>query len=445
MYQFNYIDPRYTHFVTYKKRFEAVNGRGSRKKHWYGEVAEDQAAIRRELRGLVVKDNQVVVRGLHKFFNLGQHEAVNLKHIKHISIRQVTEKLDGQMICGVVVGERVQFWSRKGNTVVGKSAARVATSASGDYDGLIKEAHTSGCTATFEFVGRQSKICADEGTKARLVLLAVRTHKAGDYWSHDRISDLGTKYGVEVVRRFTDLEHLPLQVVRDKVQQWRNREGVIVQLTNGLWIKIKSHWWRQNQWSNHKQASAKEQEAKEQSRLQVLRSRSKLLEQRLAAVAWPKGTNTKTVKRAFPEAVRAEMVYDDRGKLKVVMVSFKEASQCEAALRKEAVVGKRTLVTSRAYSRRARSNGKNRVMVHTWLGHGRSLLRRRDTKWGREEEQKRKQEEQDILMWEQQLEQERAKREQERRDILRYTGTDEWKLRKQQREWDKAFPDIINN
>ena len=76
-----------------------------------------------------------------------------------------------------------------------------------------------------------------------------------------------------------------LQVVRDKVQQWRNRERVIVQLTNGLWIKIKSHWWRQNQWSNHKQAAAKEQEAKEQSRLQVLRSRSKLLEQRLAAVA----------------------------------------------------------------------------------------------------------------------------------------------------------------
>ena len=27
MYQFNYIDPRYAHFVTYKKRFEAVNGR----------------------------------------------------------------------------------------------------------------------------------------------------------------------------------------------------------------------------------------------------------------------------------------------------------------------------------------------------------------------------------------------------------------------------------
>jgi hypothetical protein len=173
-----------------------------------------------------------------------------------------------------------------------------------------------------------------------------------------------------------------------------------VQLTNGLWIKIKSHWWRQNQWSNHKQASAKEQEAREQSRLQVLRSRSKLLEQRLAAVAWPKGTNTKTVKRAFPEAVRAEMVYDDRGKLKVVMVSFKEASQCEAALRKEAVVGKRTLVTGRAYSRRARSNGKNRVMVHTWLEHGKWLLRRRDTEWGKEEEHKRKQQEQDILIQE---------------------------------------------
>ena len=68
----------------------------------YGELAEDQAEIRREPRGLVVKDNQVVVRGLHKFFNLGQHPAAELKHIRHIAIRQVTEKLDGQMICSVV-------------------------------------------------------------------------------------------------------------------------------------------------------------------------------------------------------------------------------------------------------------------------------------------------------------------------------------------------------
>ena len=57
-----------------------------------------------------------------------------------------------------MIGEQVQFWSRKGNTVVGKSAGRVATSATGDYVGLIKEAHASGSTATFEFVGRQSNL-----------------------------------------------------------------------------------------------------------------------------------------------------------------------------------------------------------------------------------------------------------------------------------------------
>ena len=66
-----------------------------------------------------------------------------------------------------------------------------------------------------------------------------------------------------------------------------------------------------------------------------------------------------------------------------------------------------------------------------------------DTEWGKEEEQKRKQQEQDTLMWEQQLEQGRANREQERRDILLYEGTDVQKLESQslmKANWQQSWP-----
>ena len=109
----------------------------------------------------------------------------------------VTEKLDGQVVCGVVVGTSVQFWSRKGDTVVGQRANGVAQGDSGDYDGLVEAVCRRGCTPVFEMVGKQSRIRADEGNEGRLVLLAVREHSGGQYWDHTEMHRWGQMYQVE--------------------------------------------------------------------------------------------------------------------------------------------------------------------------------------------------------------------------------------------------------
>lgn len=81
------------------------------------------------------------------------------------------EKLDGQMITGVLVGDCVEFWSRKGRTVLQTTAHRIVAEDSGDCEGLVRAVNNNDCTAVFEMIGSQSKIKADEGAHPRLVFL----------------------------------------------------------------------------------------------------------------------------------------------------------------------------------------------------------------------------------------------------------------------------------
>jgi hypothetical protein len=101
VYQFDYCDPGVVHFVCGRKKHEGIG---------VGREAEEKAAIRCELRGLVIAaTGKVLVRGLHKFFNLGQHKEFSLARLSELPIVSVTEKLDGQMIYGVLIRDQVQF------------------------------------------------------------------------------------------------------------------------------------------------------------------------------------------------------------------------------------------------------------------------------------------------------------------------------------------------
>ena len=66
-----------------------------------GKAGIRRAWLRRELRGLVLwTTGEVVVRGLHKFFSIGQLGEVRLCSLQGKRICEVTDKLDGQMIMG---------------------------------------------------------------------------------------------------------------------------------------------------------------------------------------------------------------------------------------------------------------------------------------------------------------------------------------------------------
>ena len=116
-------------------------------------------------------------------------------------MESVVEKLDGQMIMGVLVDQQVQFWTRKGHTAVGMTAGSAAASLSGDYEGLVCNLSARGCTPVFELTGRQSLIKADEGSSARLVLLAVRQHVCGGYLGVEQVAELAQQYKVPEARK----------------------------------------------------------------------------------------------------------------------------------------------------------------------------------------------------------------------------------------------------
>ena len=137
---FDYEEPWPAHFI-HSGRGRTVDDKAEWRRAW----------LRREMRGIVMRNTgEVVARGLHKFFNLGQLAEVKFGVLQRKQIAEVLVKLDGQMLMGVVIDTEVQFWSRKGHTVTGKTAHRIAGEG---HAALVLEAHNAGCTAVFEMIG----------------------------------------------------------------------------------------------------------------------------------------------------------------------------------------------------------------------------------------------------------------------------------------------------
>lgn len=137
-------------------------------------VSETKAMLRRECRGLVLKAadgvGNVLVRPLHKFFNIDQIPEVSSDRLQHKQITLVTKKLDGQMVSGVMISEHFQLWTRAGPTEVGMQALRVATEHTGDYERFTAYLRRYNWTPIFEFIGAQSHKKASEGHAAHTCL-----------------------------------------------------------------------------------------------------------------------------------------------------------------------------------------------------------------------------------------------------------------------------------
>ena len=70
----------------------------------------------------MVRGGEVVVRPVQRFQTMRQLPGQG----QHLVAETITEKLDGVMVCGVVVGDAVELWSRGGWTEQAVSATRFA-------------------------------------------------------------------------------------------------------------------------------------------------------------------------------------------------------------------------------------------------------------------------------------------------------------------------------
>ena len=133
---------------------------------------------------------------MHKFFNIGQLDEIKMSKMAEGEVLEVLEKLDGQMVMGVVIDAGVEYWSRRGRTPTAVTASRVVREAVGQHDLLVQDVHNQRATAVFEMIGSQSRVKSDEEMTPQLVLIGVRAHVKHTGWQRG----LGPRKPKEAVR-----------------------------------------------------------------------------------------------------------------------------------------------------------------------------------------------------------------------------------------------------
>ena len=344
VYRFDYTDPGATHFC--------------------GKGGEDnrRAWLRREMRGLVMRDTgEVVVRGLHKFFNVGQLKETKMHRLGQQRVLEVLSKLDGQMVVGVLVGDTVEYWSRKGRTVVGATATRIVEAAEGDFDGAVFDASSNGATMVFEMIGHQSRIKSNEGREPRLILTAIRENDTGKYWRHEELLEIGIAYGLEVVNRHKEMETWGIiQRISAEVEAWRGKEGVVVRMEDGAMVKVKSSWWFQAGYCRHFRDAAREWRSNEKARQMRMEGRLHTRPQRLA-ITRARGLQKPTdIFNVMQRAKKVEAVYNARGKLTFIIVGFVSRQEQDEA---QATARLKGWTATMAYRIRTRGKVGRRIEV----------------------------------------------------------------------------------
>ena len=335
-------------------------------------VGDHAAAMRREYRGLVIgvdahARSKVVARPLHKFFTLNQLPEVELQRCSDRDIESVTLKLDGQMVYGIVQGGGVQLWTRSGPTELGVRALAACHELPGDYSGFIKKVTEGGATPVFEYVGRQShqKASLHEPRHADVVLLAIRANVLGCYWSYDEMAEWAAVFRVPVVRRLRDLEDRAevcgLEDIVPVVEGFHNCEGVVVRFADGGWLKIKSKWWQRTGYTKHSTERVREQILKVKGTVRKKKAMLQHHSLRLAVTRLEYRDSVKDISKWFPSAKRAEMVYNNAGRLRLAVLTFETKKERDKAVRDSNVAH---LCPKEAYSARTRTSAKVRVTVH---------------------------------------------------------------------------------
>jgi hypothetical protein len=308
--------------------------KGGEPKHFMpleGEGVE-LARIRREFRGIVIGvEGSVAARVFHKLWNIhweqdrGSDPQFSIGKLEGKRVVEVLEKLDGQMVYGIVVDGKPELWTRKGETPVGSSAMHWTVAAGSGALALVAEVHEVGATATFEYVGKQSRIKANEGMGARLVLIAVRDKDSGVYWRHEGMVVLAKLHDVQVVVRHVDLEKVALRDMVERIRKWKDKEGVIVRFHDGQMVKVKSKWWFNSagqvvrRWPvvEHRERYVKAQAKR--------RRYCETVQQRLVVTNAQNETTPEYLFRLVPHCQLVDRLYDrGNGRLRVVVMAFEQ-------------------------------------------------------------------------------------------------------------------------
>ena len=174
---------------------------------------------------------------LHKFFNLNQVEETQYSLIKDYKIKSISNKEDGSVASfiklpnGEIIGKsKMSFESEQ---ALGMN--RLYNSIS-DLKRFVDWSLDNDLVAVFEYVAPTNRIVLKYSDE-ELILLRLRDNKTGEYLDLSKFSDkIGSiKVAPSDVGTLDELVELSHSV--------EDKEGWIIEFTNGLFIKIKTAWY----------------------------------------------------------------------------------------------------------------------------------------------------------------------------------------------------------
>jgi len=306
------------------------------------------------------------VQRFHRVWEMGELA-------KKLKAEIVTEKLDGVMVCGVVVEGEVELWTRGGRTAQAQAAMRVAREQAGMLE-MLSEVWEQGGSPTFEYIGRESMVKVRYGD-AELVLVAVRDRQTGGWWDYERLECLCDGFGVQLVNRHMDLVGLTLKDVQKRVVKRQGEGGVVVWLNGGHVCKVKTRWWLKREVKGRRRwCNAEVLRQRDTRRHLKKQERMETKGQRVVLRGWDKGVSPAVALQVYPKAVKVEALYRrGDGKQGTVVLGFRSEQEAQA-VRGGYRVRDMTVWAEQAYSARCRSDQHR--WVRTWWRQARGQSER---------------------------------------------------------------------
>jgi RNA ligase len=205
------------------------------------EEANRYKAIRRECRGLLFdKSGKVMARRLHKFFNVNERDETQFHAIDFTQPHVILEKLDGSMITPVVTDAGLRWGTKMGITDV-SMGAELFVANNVRYADFAREVLAEGKTPIFEWCSRQQRIVVDY-PRDRLVLIAIRDNRTGEYVSYDVMVNWAHKHMVESVQSYPGTAKSMVSLMAE-TKDAEGIEGWIIRFDDGQMLKIKGEWY----------------------------------------------------------------------------------------------------------------------------------------------------------------------------------------------------------
>lgn len=226
--------------VAEKENFKVINYLVS-KPDTFPEIKNDHDSLRRECRGLIFSlDGKLIARRLHKFFNINEKEETQFSKIDFEKKHIILEKLDGSMITPIPIDNHIRWGTKMGITDVAINAETfVAHNPS--YEMFARDMINQELTPIFEWCSRKNKIVVDY-PQDRLVLIAVRHNKTGEYFSYEVLKKYGKEYNLDVVTTYPGNIH-SMEKLIEETKELKDSEGWVIRFEDGHMLKIKGEWY----------------------------------------------------------------------------------------------------------------------------------------------------------------------------------------------------------